>query len=190
MTIERQYRLARLARFERATHGSGGRCSVRAELQARIVTFLHLGDRTLCPSRCRFVFTQSGIGQGDSHALKPHIPPHLISTRWSECILVGARGFEPPTPCSQSRCATRLRHAPPSAAPNLHYTGTSYRRSATSDLDGGPTPSALLPRHSPCPPLTQALSPLRGARGFRAGPSPLRERVRMRVSNPFVNKAG
>ena len=26
--------------------------------------------------------------------------------------LVGARGFEPPTPCSQSKCATRLRHAP------------------------------------------------------------------------------
>ena len=27
-------------------------------------------------------------------------------------LLVGARGFEPPTLCSQSRCATRLRHAP------------------------------------------------------------------------------
>ena len=27
-------------------------------------------------------------------------------------LLVGARGFEPPTPCSQSRCASRLRHAP------------------------------------------------------------------------------
>lgn len=26
--------------------------------------------------------------------------------------MVGARGFEPPTSCSQSRCATRLRHAP------------------------------------------------------------------------------
>ncbi len=26
--------------------------------------------------------------------------------------LVGADGFEPPTLCSQSRCATRLRHAP------------------------------------------------------------------------------
>ena len=26
--------------------------------------------------------------------------------------LVGARGFEPPAPCSQSRCATRLRYAP------------------------------------------------------------------------------
>ena len=27
-------------------------------------------------------------------------------------VLVGADGFEPPTLCSQSRCATRLRHAP------------------------------------------------------------------------------
>jgi hypothetical protein len=27
-------------------------------------------------------------------------------------ILVGARGFEPPTPCAQGRCATRLRYAP------------------------------------------------------------------------------
>ena len=26
--------------------------------------------------------------------------------------MVGAEGFEPPTLCSQSRCATRLRHAP------------------------------------------------------------------------------
>jgi hypothetical protein len=27
-------------------------------------------------------------------------------------MLVGAEGFEPPTLCSQSRCATRLRYAP------------------------------------------------------------------------------
>ena len=27
-------------------------------------------------------------------------------------LLVGARGFEPPTSCSQSRRAARLRHAP------------------------------------------------------------------------------
>ncbi len=26
--------------------------------------------------------------------------------------LVGVRGFEPPTPCSRSRCATRLRYTP------------------------------------------------------------------------------
>src|SRR5688572_19419142 len=25
---------------------------------------------------------------------------------------VGVRGFEPPTPCSQNRCATRLRYTP------------------------------------------------------------------------------
>ncbi len=29
------------------------------------------------------------------------------------CSMVGARGFEPPTSCSQSRRATRLRYAPP-----------------------------------------------------------------------------
>src|SRR5260370_41928144 len=28
--------------------------------------------------------------------------------------MVGVRGFEPPTPCSQSRCATGLRHTPTS----------------------------------------------------------------------------
>ena len=27
-------------------------------------------------------------------------------------LLVGVQGFEPWTPCSQSRCATRLRHTP------------------------------------------------------------------------------
>jgi hypothetical protein len=27
-------------------------------------------------------------------------------------VMVGARGFEPRTPCAQGRCATRLRYAP------------------------------------------------------------------------------
>ena len=35
----------------------------------------------------------------------------LVFGLWT-ILLVGARGFEPPTPCSQSRCAARLRHAP------------------------------------------------------------------------------
>ena len=30
-------------------------------------------------------------------------------------VMVGAEGFEPPTLCSQSRCATRLRYAPNSS---------------------------------------------------------------------------
>ena len=29
-----------------------------------------------------------------------------------EVFMVGARGFEPPTPCAQGRCATRLRYTP------------------------------------------------------------------------------
>ncbi len=36
-------------------------------------------------------------------------------------LLVGAAGFEPATLCSQSRCATGLRYAPPMA---LDYTLT------------------------------------------------------------------
>ena len=28
------------------------------------------------------------------------------------CELVGTRGFEPPTPCTPCKCATRLRHVP------------------------------------------------------------------------------
>src|SRR6185503_20328120 len=34
--------------------------------------------------------------------------PRRVSPRY----VVGARGFEPPTPWSQTRCATRLRYAP------------------------------------------------------------------------------
>ena len=45
-------------------------------------------------------------------------------------ILVGAEGFEPPTPCSQSRCATRLRHAPTlikrGAMIRTPYSGVNY----------------------------------------------------------------
>ncbi len=32
-------------------------------------------------------------------------------------IMIGVEGFEPPTPCSQSRCATRLRYTPSGMQP-------------------------------------------------------------------------
>src|SRR5215472_443533 len=35
-----------------------------------------------------------------------------MSPGWTLILMVGAEGFEPPTLCSQSRCATRLRYAP------------------------------------------------------------------------------
>src|SRR5437588_11728854 len=46
-------------------------------------------------------------------ALKKNIKWGLINRLRSKLLkLVGARGFEPPTPWSRTRCATRLRYAP------------------------------------------------------------------------------
>ena len=43
-------------------------------------------------------------------------PTALVFTLRTSCglgvFLVGVRGFEPPTSCSQSKCATRLRYTP------------------------------------------------------------------------------
>ena len=38
--------------------------------------------------------------------------PLPMSPGWTRQKMVGVRGFEPPTPCSRSRCATRLRYTP------------------------------------------------------------------------------
>ena len=46
---------------------------------------------------------------------------------------VGTAGFEPATPCSQSRCATRLRHVPPPLRVGL------ARAAAALKLLGEPT---------------------------------------------------
>src|SRR5216684_6145609 len=43
--------------------------------------------------------------------------------------VVGARGFEPPTSCSQSRCATRLRHAPEPPARHISARASGFSRS-------------------------------------------------------------
>ena len=37
-------------------------------------------------------------------------------------LMVGVQGFEPWTPCSQSRCATRLRYTPNCGAPGVNRT--------------------------------------------------------------------
>ena len=66
-------------------------------------------------------------------------------------MMVGARGFEPPTSCSQSRRATGLRYAPtarhlrilsettPRSANHL-YKNVPIRVQAMSDLDNGSAP--------------------------------------------------
>ncbi len=48
-------------------------------------------------------------------------PPGPSQGGWSRKRgMVGARGFEPPTPASRTRCATRLRYAPIAPVASLH----------------------------------------------------------------------
>ena len=42
--------------------------------------------------------------------------------------LVGAGGFEPPTPCAQGRCATRLRYAPTGPATEFTISWLSLKK--------------------------------------------------------------
>src|SRR5262249_14898848 len=59
-----------------------------------------------------------GGGAAPKHATQRFV--RSTNEHWSTPIsgllrhieMVGVRGFEPPTPCSQSRCATGLRHTP------------------------------------------------------------------------------
>jgi hypothetical protein len=50
----------------------------------------------------------------DAYPLWLRLKFDRVEPRWNPGTrkVVGARGFEPPTPCAQGRCATRLRYAP------------------------------------------------------------------------------
>jgi hypothetical protein len=79
----------------------------------------------------KFNFDDGGEGAPDLKVWLgiPDLAPEIIAYFYNKNILahsgnlegvvdlkevVGAEGFEPPTLCSQSRCATRLRYAPTS----------------------------------------------------------------------------
>src|SRR5947208_5345650 len=58
-----------------------------------------------------------------------------MTDRVSECFageLVGASGFEPPTPRSRTECSTRLSHAPTYI--DVYHTPPGKRRSAYSTI--------------------------------------------------------
>src|SRR5215470_17747990 len=57
--------------------------------------------------------------------------------------MVGARGFEPRTPCAQGRCATRLRYAPTPPIIRDFLTGSYSQDSRAEDLSGSTTNSTL-----------------------------------------------
>src|ERR1700730_9631554 len=61
--------------------------------------------------------------------------------------MVGAGGFEPPTPCSQSRCATRLRYTPTSIAGQWLNNGQSL--TAIHDIHSSPRRSLIASRAKP-----------------------------------------
>ena len=71
-------------------------------------------------------------------------PPKLL--RILE-ILVGARGFEPPTPCAQGRCATRLRYAPTEVKSSFPDSNLSHNQNQSHRGDtirrGGYTEKTL-----------------------------------------------
>ncbi len=59
----------------------------------------------------RFLNGKSTCVTGAPRAIFPGQNPHNGGLERAVNV-VGVRGFEPPAPCSQSRCATRLRHTP------------------------------------------------------------------------------
>src|SRR6266478_5264164 len=63
---------------------------------------------------------------------------HHSPFRWVNrpVAVVGARGFEPPTSCSQSRCATRLRHAPEPPARRISVRASGFNRWVLSRATG------------------------------------------------------
>src|SRR5210317_279710 len=56
--------------------------------------------------------------------------------------MVGARGFEPPTPCTPCRCATRLRHAPTGSKTANSVNSSPRGANGTPFTTCGESPSA------------------------------------------------
>jgi hypothetical protein len=86
-------KITRQPRFERGTYGLEGRCSIHLSYW-RALRISYLVKRI-----------------SSKAILTPATRDPSIKIR-DTFFRVGVRGFEPPTPCAQGRCATRLRYTP------------------------------------------------------------------------------
>jgi hypothetical protein len=145
--------LARLEGFEPPTHGLEIRCSIQLSYRrpvsqnkirlrpcrqytnhstsrsAKYFVDRHAGPQIALVSTFEIKIDSANQGHSGTHVrLATHGPEEVLA------LLVGARGFEPPTPCSQSRCANRtalrpakptIRHSEPPNQLNLSETATA-----------------------------------------------------------------
>ena len=122
------------ARLERAAFALGTRCSFQLSygdvcmegatgLEPAVeLALAGLKVRCLQPiwtTPPEFLASRDGI-EPPSSVLETEAQPLDQRDTLLEEALVGVRGFEPPTPCAQGRCATRLRYTPPK--PPRHTT--------------------------------------------------------------------
>ena len=104
------------------------------------------------------------IVRGSGKVIHRNAPASIRPTRRINSILVGAERFELPTLCSQSRCATRLRHAPTlsrisHSTATWRLTHSAASSDAAAPIPAAPAEAASTPPASGTPP-TQKISQL------------------------------
>ncbi len=122
----------------------GVRCVPR--LRPRRSSWSECGSSPRRPSRaCAIRTSSTGVGfrdEAERRRRKRNIAPYIHRTSdpvrvrgFDVHLLVGARGFEPPTPTTPLWCATRLRYAP---MPTHHSTasGAQSRRTGAGGVCG------------------------------------------------------
>ncbi len=117
--------MARLAGLEPTTYGLEIRCSI--QLSYRRKTEVPPQTRSRARADGNDPPRPAGNVPGRAYCVHEN-DPGAGQPSAAGGMLVGARGFEPPTPWSQTRCATGLRHAPTnlggeSAAENRRHVG-------------------------------------------------------------------
>src|SRR5256885_5846781 len=67
---------------------------------------------------------------------KGRVEPHRARNQVSGHVDIGARGFDPPTPWSRTRCSTRLSHAPTKTA-YTQIEGPGFPRGQSTNVTFG-----------------------------------------------------